>query len=85
MAWRVVHADKLDALFSSGDDGSIAEVTAAPDFGVPITMTVVGIGTALDSLVVDEGFEPQGLFATPALMDTARDPCSRPTGVQSCV
>ena len=78
MAWRIVHADELDALVSSGDDGSIAEVTGAPDFGVPITMTVVGIGTALDSLVVDEGFEPQGLFATPAFMDVARRPVVAP-------
>lgn len=74
MAWRIVHADKLTEFLTSDDDGSIAEATGAPDFGVPITMTVVGIGTALDSLVVDEGFEPQGVYATPAFMDAAPDP-----------
>ena len=74
MRWRIVHTDKLTEFFTSGDDRSIAEVTGSPDFGVPITMTVVGIGTALDSLVVDEGFEPQGVYATPAFMDTAPDP-----------
>jgi FtsX-like permease family len=75
MAWRIVHADKLTEFFANGgDDGSLAAATSAPDFGVPITMTVVGIGTALDSLVVDEGFEPQGLHATPAFMDVAPDP-----------
>ena len=74
MAWRIITNDDTAAIFASKDDASLAAATSAPDFGVPITMTVVGIGTTVESVVVDEGFEPQSLYATPAFMAAASDP-----------
>ena len=72
--WRVMR-EQDGALLGASDmsDAELAAATAAPDFGIPVSATVVGIGTTPDRLVVDEGFEPTEIYGTPALRGAVPD------------
>ena len=64
--------DKVFAA-ASGPDAGLAAVNAA-GFGAHVELTVVGIGNTLDGVVVDQGYEPVGVWLTPALYAQLGEP-----------
>ena len=42
---RIIGLDDLERLFMPLSDEELAALTAEPDFGTPVALTVVGIGT----------------------------------------
>ena len=84
MEYRFIGLDDLERLFAALSDEELAALTRRAGFGTPVTLTVVGIGTTPDALVVDEGFEPMQLFATPALDQSDRATVRAVLGERSC-
>ena len=65
--------DKVFAAAASGPDAGLAAVNA-PGFGTHVGLTVVGIGNTLDGVVVDQGYEPVGVWLTSALYAQLGEP-----------
>ena len=69
VTWRTLGVEALeaaDAQFGAGDFEAGFATLSDPDAGTDYDFDVVGIGTWLDSVAVDEGYEPAGAILGPA-------------------
>ncbi len=72
----ILSSDDLGRLRSDeeNDEHAMFEVINAPDFGTAVDLKVVGIGNGLDGIVVDQSYEPQSAWITPALYRSLGEP-----------
>jgi len=60
--------------FDGGDVDGALKILNAPGAGIPVEVKVAGIGNQLDGIVVDEGYEPAGIWMGPALYEKLGEP-----------
>ena len=65
---------KAFSTFDGGDVDGALKILNAPGAAIPVEVKVVGIGNQLDGIVVDEGYEPAGIWIGPALYEKLGEP-----------
>lgn len=71
LPWRVLAFEDLSRVLDHPDSDALRDVIADTSLGTTLTVEVVGIGVVPDGVVVDGGFEPNQIYATPALWEAA--------------
>lgn len=69
LTWRVPSTEEIASLFEAGSIGEVFEIVNDPSFATTVTVAVTGIGTTVDGVAVDEGFEPLAIVFTPAFYE----------------
>jgi hypothetical protein len=67
LSGRTLDSVEMNSLFNgdSGTDAHIAEVTSNSDYGTPVTLTVSGVGTMPDAVLVDSAAPPVPMWGGP--------------------
>ena len=75
--WAVFSPEVEAEAFSTFDRGDVdgaLKILNAPGAAIPVEVNVAGIGNQLDGIVVDEGYEPAGIWMGPALYEKLGEP-----------
>lgn len=72
--WRIPTWSDVDAAFAAGGEQAILEILNSTSFGTAVDLVVVGIGTELDGIAVDTGFEPVSAWLPRGLYDSLGRP-----------
>lgn len=72
--WRIPVQDEIMQVFTAPSEEAALEIVNNPSYGTTVTLTVEGIGTTVEGVAVDEGFEPIEMFLPPALYTEFGEP-----------
>lgn len=77
LGWRLLPDEVLGSAFNALEAGDLVGALAIlndPTAGTTVELRVVGIGTWLDGVAVDEGYEPVTAWIGPALYESLGEP-----------